>query len=225
MTIIIPALNEGDTISSTLAAIAAGCQKCQVIVADGGSADRTPGQAMAMGASLVTAPRGRASQMNRGAQEAKGDVLMFLHADCLPPEGFQGMALRTLKKPGTVAGAFDIRIRQEGITYRLIERMANLRSRLTRVPYGDQGLFMLKSTFARLGGFEDIPIMEDIEIARRLKSMGRVEFIASTVSVNPRRWLKGGIVRTTLLNLALALAYTVFGVSPRRLARYYRDVR
>ena len=225
ISIIIPALNEEGIIGATLDALASICPGCQVIVADGGSIDKTGALAHEMGAYVVSSPPGRGTQMNTGAEAATGDVLMFLHADCIPPEGFSSMALEALIRPGVAAGAFDISIRQRGLGFRLIEGMANLRSRITRVPYGDQMIFMRKSTFMEVGGFSEIPLMEDMEIARRLKRMGRMEFLSHPVSISPRRWLREGMLRTTLRNWWLALAYTVFGVSPERLARHYRNVR
>lgn len=224
ISVIIPALNEEAFIKETLGAVK-NLESVEIIVVDGGSSDKTNLIAKDMADTVIAAPRGRASQMNAGAREAKGDVLFFLHADCIPPVDFGSMIIETLQRPGTIAGAFDIRIGHTGAAYRLIERMANLRSHLTGVAYGDQGLFISRPAFEKLGGFGNIPLMEDIEIGKKLKQNGGIEFRSDHMTVSPRRWLNEGILRTTLIDWALALAYSVLGVPPEKLASYYRDAR
>ena len=224
ISVIIPVLNEELVIEETLSVLT-GQEGIEVIVADGGSSDDTVTKALTLTDRVIKAPRGRASQMNAGARQAGGDILFFLHADCLPPNDFRSLINMSLEKQGIVAGAFDIRIAHEGKPYRLIEKMANLRSRMTRIPYGDQGLFMFRSTFESMEGFRDIPLMEDIEMGGRLKRMGHVDFIQDTMHVSPRRWLKEGIVRTTLKDWALALSYGVLKVPPEKLAGYYGNAR
>jgi rSAM/selenodomain-associated transferase 2 len=224
LSVIIPTLNEEKSIGETMARVA-GHEGVEVIVVDGGSSDNTVMKARELADKAISAPRGRASQMNAGAREVGGEILFFLHADCVPPEDFHGLITEAIDRPGTIAGAFDIRIGHSGVSYRLIEKMANLRSRLTGVPYGDQGLFMSCSTFELLGGFKDIPLMEDIEVSGRLKGMGSIGFLSSPMLVSPRRWLREGIVRTTLRDWALALAYSVLKVPPEKLAGHYRDAR
>lgn len=225
ISVIIPALNEEAVIEGTLRSLT-GISGVEIIVVDGGSSDNTVSIAKSFSHRVISAPRGRASQMNAGARAASGNILFFLHSDCLPPPAFGRLLTGALELPGVIAGAFDIRIGHGGKVYRIIERMANLRSRLTGIPYGDQGLFISRTIFESNGGFSDIPIMEDIDMGQRLKRTGRIRFISDhPVTVSPRRWLGNGILRTTITDWVLALAYGVLGVQPEKLASYYEDVR
>ena len=224
ISIIIPALNEYDYIGRTLETVGR-AQGVEVIVVDGGSSDGTMDMARSHSARVISSQKGRAIQMNSGAAEAGGDLLMFLHADCLPPENFASIVRDTLSNSSVIAGAFNIQIDKPGLSYGAIETMANLRSRLTRVPYGDQGFFIGRETFEQIGGFSDIPLMEDIEIGRRVKKLGHIKFTSDPITVSSRRWDTEGIIYTTLRNWTLALAYTIFRVSPARLAGYYKDKR
>ena len=223
ISIIIPTLNESSTIGSTLAELSK-LSAIELIVADGGSHDKTTDIARGYASRIVSAPRGRAPQMNAGAKAATGDILLFLHADCMPPENFHTLICNALNEQNVAAGAFDLSIKHKGMAYRLIERMANLRSRLTRLPYGDQGIFIRRQTFKDMGGFSDIPLMEDIVLGRRLKRAGRVIFLRQPIKTSPRRWQREGILYTTLLDWAIVIAYAL-GVSPKRLAKYYRQAR
>jgi rSAM/selenodomain-associated transferase 2 len=195
-------------------------------VVDGGSTDATASIAREFTNKVITAKRGRGAQMNAGAEAASGDVLLFLHADCvLPPEGFT-IVRETLGVNEVSAGAFYIGIEQPGTVFRVIEHFANLRSAVTRLIYGDQGIFIRKETFLKLGGFADIPLMEDIEISQRLKRAGKIKFVKSPpVMTLPRRWLAEGPVYTTLRDWAIALAYTVFNVRPEHLVKHYENIR
>lgn len=197
----------------------------ELIVVDGGSADATVSIATEYTNKVLNSTRGRSSQMNVGAGKAHGDILLFLHADCvLPTEGFSTIR-ETLRDNGVAAGGFRLSIEHPGLAFRVIERGANLRSALTRLVYGDQGLFMKKETFVKLGGFRNIPLMEDVEISQRLKRKGKIAFVDPPISTLPRRWLKEGPLYTTLRDWAIALAYTVFKVRPERLTKHYEDIR
>lgn len=222
---IIPALNEEAAISECLQALRRAGPWVEIIVVDGGSGDATREIAMGLADKVIEAPRGRAVQMNAGARAASGDILLFIHADCRVPSGAYDAVRRTLSGEAVVAGAFDLRIGHEGVWARLVERVANLRSRLTQVPYGDQGFYIRKDIFEKIGGFANIPLMEDIEIAGRLKHLGRIGFSKLRITASPRRWLNEGVVRTTFRDWAIALSYTVFKVPPERLARHYGDIR
>lgn len=223
ISIIVPALNEEAVIAATLGALCLG-PRDELIVVDGGSADATAEIASRFTNRVISAPRGRASQMNAGASIARRDLLIFLHADCVLPEGGLDI-VRDAFDSGASAAAFDIAIDHEGIAYRLIERVANLRSRITRVAYGDQALCIRRDLFNRMGGYREIPIMEDIELGMRLRRESAVRFMRPTVRVNARRWLLEGPLCTTLRDWRLALSYLMLRTSPEKLAARYRDVR
>jgi rSAM/selenodomain-associated transferase 2 len=159
--------------------------------------------------------------MNAGAAAATGDTLLFLHADTRLPDGFEQQVTRLLAEPGVSAGAFELRIEAERWSLRIIERVVRWRSRALHMPYGDQALFMTREIFQRAGGFPPLPAMEDFELVRRLRRLGRVEIAPAAVSTSPRRWITRGSWRTTLLNQLCILAHTL-GVSPDRIARWRR---
>lgn len=219
-----PVLNEAGVLRETLSALELGGRE-ELIVVDGGSTDATAAIAHEFTARVYVTGRGRARQMNYGAARARGEILFFLHADCVPPPAAFGMIRVVLEDRRVAGGAFDLGIGHPALRFRAVERGANLRSRLTGVPYGDQGLFMRRETFERLGGFADIPLMEDIEMGRRLLAEGRVVFLRPRMTASPRRWLAEGTLNTTLRDWRRALSYTVFGASPEVLARHYRDER
>ena len=237
ISVIIPALNEEAGIGYTLRAIKdeellPGVE-VEVIVADGGSEDRTCDVAARFAHKVVRSDRGRAVQMNAGAAAASpsSDIFFFMHSDCIIPRGAFNLIREALDKEEVAAGAFDLKIAHDSAWARAVEWMANRRSRLTGVPYGDQGLFMARETFLALGGFEPIPLMEDIVMGLRLSRMnrmgqiGRMAFIDTPMTASPRRWLEEGVLRTTLRDWALAFSFVVLKVPPERLARHYGDVR
>ncbi len=219
ISVIIPAINEADNIANTIESIAPGDKK-EVIVVDGGSNDDTVGIAKSLGTRVITSAPPRARQMNRGAAEATGDVLLFLHADTRLPERFEEFVLNSFKQPGTVAGAFELRIDSDIPALRLIERLANWRSRCLKTPYGDQAIFILSRVFHQVGGFPDIPIMEDFELIRHLRKQGEIATLPVPVSTSPRRWQNLGILKTTLIN-QLVIATYFMGVAPEVIARWY----
>ncbi|MCK4910087.1 MAG: TIGR04283 family arsenosugar biosynthesis glycosyltransferase [Thermodesulfovibrionales bacterium] len=225
ISVIVPALNEEACIRECLLALRQPGPAVELVVVDGGSRDSTREIAEGLADRVLDSPRGRAVQMNAGAAAASGDILLFVHADCILPPGAYDAVCAALADDTVAAGAFDLRIGHEGAWARIVEWMANWRSRLLRVPYGDQGLFTRKETFEKIGGFRDIPLMEDMEIAGRLKPLGRIVFLDKCILASPRRWVREGVVRTTGRDWAIALAYTVFKVPPERLARHYGDVR
>ncbi|NTV13331.1 MAG: glycosyltransferase family 2 protein [Desulfobulbaceae bacterium] len=220
ISVIIPTWNEAANLPATLAALGR-ADAVEIIVADGGSSDATVALAQAAGLRLVLTPPGRARQQNAGAAGASGEILLFLHADTLLPAGFAEEIRACLNQPGVVAGAFHLGIAGEGWGLRLVERLANWRSRWLQMPYGDQGLFLRRESFVGLGGFPEQEIMEDFALVRRLRQLGRVELLALPVLTSARRWQKLGVIRTTLLNQLLLLGYFL-GVAPARLAGWYR---
>ena len=220
ISVIIPALNEAHNIAGTLASIGHG-NNTEIIVVDGGSMDHTVSVAKTLGARIIQGSPPRSRQMNRGADEASGDVLLFLHADTLLPENFNRYVLGALAQAGVAAGAFELRIDSPVLSIRFIERMANWRSRCLKMPYGDQAIFMFSNVFHQMGGFPNIPIMEDFELIRRLRKKGDVVTLPLPVITSPRRWLNHGILKTTLINQLVVVSYFM-GISPETIARLYR---
>jgi rSAM/selenodomain-associated transferase 2 len=223
VSVIVPALDEEHALDAIVAA-ARQPGLLEIIVVDGGSRDRTVDVARACADRVLSADRGRAAQMNAGAAVARGDVLLFLHADTRLPPGCHGAITHALADDRMVGGRFDLRLDAPGIPYRIIERMISLRSRLTRVATGDQAIFARRSVFERLGGFPPLPLMEDIAFCRALKRAGRIACLRERVVTSARRWQRRGVVRTVLLMWTLRAAYYA-GVSPARLARAYVDAR
>ncbi len=220
ISVIIPALNEEGAIVSTLESVARG-QPREIIVADGGSADKTRALASAFGARVISNQAGRARQMNAGAAKAGGNLLLFLHADTLPPRDWSRLAIETLRPREVAAGAFGFAIAGDLAGKRILEWATNRRSHWCQMPYGDQGLFLRREIFEEEGGFADLPIMEDYELVRRLRRRGRIVTVAGKAFTSGRRWQRLGIFKTTLLNRLMILGYRG-GVRPERLAGLYR---
>jgi rSAM/selenodomain-associated transferase 2/rSAM/selenodomain-associated transferase 1 len=220
LSVIIPTLNEAGIISRTLAAVQQGHQ-VEAIVVDGGSCDQTVDIAESFKAAVVCTLPSRAGQMNTGAAIATGGVLLFLHADTRLPHKFDELVRRTIDQSGVVAGAFELQIDSRLSTFGMIERLANWRSRCLNMPYGDQAIFISAMNFRKLGGFREIPIMEDFELMQRLRKKGQIAIIPAPVLTSPRRWLNSGIYRTWFINQAMIVAYYL-GIPPLKLARWYQ---
>jgi rSAM/selenodomain-associated transferase 2 len=223
VSIVIPALNEASVLGATLESLRAHGPH-EIVVVDGGSTDGTADIAMSAGATVLTGVRGRAAQMNLGAAHAMGDVLLFLHADCTLEAGALDAALRTLREYRVAAGCFRMTVQAPGLIYRMIGAAATARVRLTGLIYGDQGMFLTRETFQRVGGFPVLRLMEDVFISFALRRLGRIRVAPARIFVSARRWQKVGPVRQTLRNWTLT-AMAALGVHPDRLATYYPDVR
>lgn len=223
LSIIIPTLNEAAVIEKTLAALprAAGVE---FIVVDSGSSDGTPELAKRWADKVLMTEAGRGRQMNAGAREARGDILLFLHADARLPQEAPAAVSIALEDPAVVGGAFRLAVDSPRRALHMVARIANLRTWMTGVPYGDQGIFVRRSVFERLGGYPEWPLLEDLEFGRRLKTAGKVVFLSQPITVSSRRWDKEGVGYTTLRNQIFVLLYFL-GVSPMRLARWVRPVR
>lgn len=218
--VIIPVLNEAERLAIVLENIIAKAE-LETIVVDGGSQDETVDIAQSFGVKVISTLPGRARQMNQGAIAASGNILIFLHGDTLLPPDFEALVRQTLAKPGVVAGAFELGIDARGWKLRLVEWLVKWRSRLFQMPYGDQAIFLKSSTFQAIGGFPELPIMEDFELVRQLQRVGKIAIAPASVITSGRRWQRLGVIRTTLINQRVILAY-LLGVSPTTIARWYR---
>jgi rSAM/selenodomain-associated transferase 2 len=219
ISIIIPTLNEARNIKEAITTTQPSTN-IEVIVVDGGSQDSTVEIVQSLGIKIISSSPGRAAQMNAGAAAASGDILLFLHADTRLPIGFDVM-IRTTLQPGIVAGAFKLRIDASLLSLRWVELGVNWRSQFYQMPYGDQAIFLTKQVFQQIGGFPDLPIMEDFELMRRLRRVGKIVILPVAVVTSARRWLQKGVFKTTLLNQIVIIAY-LLGVSPQRIRSWYR---
>lgn len=221
LSIIIPVLNEAGRIAVALIALQPLRERgVEVLVVDGGSTDGTAEMARRGADHVVHAPRGRASQQNAGAQAALGDTLLFVHSDTQLPSDADGLIADALNDRAALWGRFDVRFESDETVLRVVAEMMNARSRLTGVATGDQCIFVRRGAFEAIGGFPDVPLMEDIAISKLLRHRSKPVCLRSKVTTSARRWQKKGVWRTILLMWWLRFAYAL-GVSPARLARWY----
>ena len=223
ISIIIPALDEEAHIGVCIDAIKKNGYSCEIIVADGGSSDRTAEIAEGyQGVRVIQTARGRGLQMNAGASHATGEILLFLHADTIPEEGWSKAVEAALQKDSVVGGAFAFAISHPGKKYRLVEQWVRFRCSLFMLPYGDQGIFVRRHIFKKLEGCKDIPLMEDVDLIERMKGLGRIVVLDKRAYTSERRWQKKGLIQTAALNQLIMLLYRM-GMSPHKLAKiYYR---
>jgi rSAM/selenodomain-associated transferase 2 len=219
ISIIVPTLDEEANLSVSLRQIAQH-PDVELIVVDGGSHDRTVEIARHFTPFVFVSQPNRAQQMNLGARHATGDILLFLHADTFLLPGAIDKIQRHIIADGAVGGAFDLRVDSRRKFCKFIVKMACQRSRLLRLPYGDQGIFVWRQVFDVLGGFPEIALMEDIAFARRLRRAGRLTFIRSGLITSARRWHANGVLKTTFVNWGVTLLF-LLGVSPQRLRKIY----
>jgi rSAM/selenodomain-associated transferase 2 len=225
LSVIVPALNEATAITTTLMALQPlRTRGHQVIVVDGGSHDLTVELSRPLADRVMQAKAGRATQMRAGADVADGSVLWFLHADTIAPENADRLIAQALRLAPTGWGRFDVQLSQTRPLLKCVAWMMNQRSRLSGIATGDQGIFVRRRLYDDVGGFPEIPLMEDIAISRALRRHGRPASIRQPLFSSPRRWLAHGVFRTILHMWALRLAYFL-GVSPERLAACYAPHR
>ncbi len=220
LSIIIPVLNEAAIIRSILSRLQDRVG-IEIIVVDGGSEDNTFELAQGEGVRVILSPqKGRANQMNAGAAIATGDIFLFLHADTQLPPDYLNLVKDTLALPNAIAGAFELAIDGDNKSLRWVEAMVKLRSRWFSLPYGDQAIFLTRTVFEEMGGYADLPIMEDFELIQRLKKRGKIAIAPAAVLTSSRRWQKLGVFKTTLINQLIILGYYL-GIPPRQLRRLY----
>ncbi|MES2756628.1 MAG: TIGR04283 family arsenosugar biosynthesis glycosyltransferase [Pseudomonadota bacterium] len=222
LSIIVPVLNEAAGIEATLAALQAMCARgAEVIVADGGSTDATMTLATALADKVIGAPRGRASQMNAGAAAARGEILLFVHADTVLPADADLLVVDALRSGKHVWGRFDVDIAGSAPMLATIAFMMNWRSRVTGIATGDQAIFVRRDAYLAVGGFPAQPLMEDIEISHRLKRQSAPLCLKQRVITSGRRWESRGVWRTIFLMWRLRLRYW-FGTGAEVLAKEYQ---
>ncbi len=223
VSIIVPVLNEAKVIESLLEHLLALKGEHEIVVVDGGSSDETVATASRY-LKVISSERGRAKQMNAGAREARGEVLLFLHADCrLHPGAIRGIEA-ALSDLACVGGCFSLSLDEEGLIFRVISLLSSLRMRLTGRMTGDEGIFVRREIFERMGGYREIALMEDWEFGHRIKSYGKVKQLPLKITSSARRWKKWGIWRTFWLMRKLRLLYFL-RVPPEELRKLYDDVR
>ena len=223
ISVVIPTFDEAGQIEAALAAVHA--PEVEIIVVDGGSKDGTPKIATAAGARVIPSPPGRACQLEVGARESRGEVILFLHADTRLPQGWTECIIDALRAPGTVGGAFGFRFDRSGgrhtLLLRSIEWGARLRSSLLGLPYGDQALFVRRDVLDSIGGVPQVPIMEDLDLVQAMKRAGRLALLSTPASTSARRHRAGGPLRVALVHVALALGWRL-GLDRGRLAAWSR---
>jgi len=221
LSIIIPCLNEAGGIADALSALAPlRARGTEVIVVDGDSQDDTAARAAPLADLVISSQPGRAVQMNAGAARARGEILLFLHADTLLPESADALVVEALQRTRRGWGRFDVTIAGRHPLLGMVARLMNLRSRLTGIATGDQAIFVTKSLFTAAGGYPEIALMEDVELSRRLKRFGPPLCLRHRLTTSGRRWEKRGVLRTILLMWRLRLAYWL-GADPAKLAIRY----
>jgi rSAM/selenodomain-associated transferase 2 len=221
LSIVIPVLDEAANIVAALQALAPLRERgAEVIVVDGGSHDETIALAIPLADRVIAIARGRATQMNAGATVAGGDVLLFLHADTRLPANADQLIVEGLARSYRAWGRFDVTIEGDHPLFPVIAASMNARSRLTGITTGDQAMFVTRESFNAVGGFPEIPVMEDITLARKLIRVSRPLSLRARVTTSGRRWEQRGVFRTVFLMWRLRLAY-FFGAKPDELARRY----
>lgn len=223
LSIIIPALNESRHLLASLQSLSLlKNHPHEIIIVDGGSDDDTLKIAEPYVDFIFTSEKGRATQMNMGAAHASGDILWFLHADSLIPDNAYKHICTSLQNNQHIWGRFNIKLSGSNPVFRIIEQLINLRSKITKIATGDQGIFVLRSEFEKLNGFAAQPLMEDIQLCKQLKKISAPACLVNTITTSSRRWESRGIIKTVILMWYLRLAYFL-GTPASKLAKQYQN--
>ncbi len=224
LSVIIPVWEEASIINRTIEHVedTAKDRSVEIIVVDGAPLGSTIKTIRSDRVIRIISEKGRGQQLNAGALHASGSILVFLHADTHLPADAVRLIFSVMNNDRYVAGAFDLRVDSERVAFRIIDRVASLRSRLTRIPYGDQAIFIRHDYFRQMGGFRNIPIMEDVDLMERIKRQNdKIHIIKQRVITSPRRWRQEGMIRCTVRNWALITLY-LLGVKPEKLIHFYK---
>ena len=221
--VVIPALNEASTIERVVeSAMGPGAGGVvEVVVVDGGSQDETRERASSAGARVLDTQRGRARQLQVGTRATKSDVVLFLHADTVLPSGWAQSVAAALDDPGVVGGAFRLKFDERDMRIRLVEWTARARIAVLAFPFGDQAIFVRRDVLEAIGGIPDVPVMEDVDLVRAMKKRGRLALLRDTATTSARRYLEGGVLRTSVMHF-LAFSAWRLGMDRARLARWLR---
>ncbi|MCX8030129.1 MAG: TIGR04283 family arsenosugar biosynthesis glycosyltransferase [Thermodesulfovibrionales bacterium] len=223
ITVIIPVFNEKENIISCIENVKR-INPLEILVVDGGSSDNTCELAKNHGAKVISSKKGRGIQLAEGAKEAKGDLLLFIHADARLPKNLINGDLTKVFNDGYIGGFFRLRFDSDSLSIRIVETFANLRSSLFSLPYGDQAIFVSKKTYEEIGGFKEYPFLEDLDFALRARRLGRLKGLDMPVTVSSRRLKKGYLLSpiiVSLRNVMIALLF-IFGFKPEKLVRLYK---
>ncbi len=223
ISIIIPTLNEALNLEACVKALGKS-ENFELIVVDGGSQDETTTIAKELKATVLSTNACRAMQMNAGAKAATNDIFLFLHADTIVPEDWPDIVQTTLQINGIALGAFQFALDDSGTRFGVVQRLANFRSKFFQMPYGDQGMFVTRDVFYRVGGFPEITIMEDYAFCRAVRKFGGIKTVNSRAITSGRRWRKLGFFRTTLVNQLIIALFNI-GVSDKVLRRIYDSAK
>jgi rSAM/selenodomain-associated transferase 2 len=222
VSIVMPVYNEGKIIEKAISGLIRETG-VEVIVVDGGSTDDTVLCLKNYPVNVISSAKNRATQMNAGAREAKGDVLLFLHADCILEEGAIS-AIRESVSSGLVGGCLRHIIDSPGMIYRMIEATGDIRAKLSKIFYGDQAIFVKKDVFSKLGGYDNVSLFDDVLFSKKLRRAGKTRVLNKKVYASSRRWQKQGIIKATLVNWLVSVGFMA-GISPRVLKKVYCDIR
>lgn len=224
ISVIIPVINEEKNLIKLFSNLVQK-QEIEFIFVDGGSNDNTVNLIKKAGFKVILSPILRRSyQMNLGAKKAQGKILLFLHGDTILPDNYDQVIINTVQKNNFIAGAFKLKIDNHKPLFRFIETLINWRSQYLSLPYGDQGIFIPKQIFDGINGYKDLAIMEDFDLIKRVKKIGKIYIVNASVITSARRWEKVGIVKTTLINQLIIMGYYL-KIKPEKLALFYRKIK